>query len=128
LAIEYNPDDTFALNNLAWTLAYDLQTDLDAALDYALRAVELDPDPSYYDTLGMVYYRLQRYDEALAAYTEALTLEPDLAASLLGRADVYVKLGEIKEAIRDLEHYVDVEPYAEDVDDIRTRIEALRTR
>ncbi|MBX2998786.1 MAG: tetratricopeptide repeat protein [Caldilineaceae bacterium] len=128
LALDYNPDDAVALNNLAWTLAYDLQTELDAALGYALRAVELVPDPSYYDTLGMVYYRLQQYDEALAAYTEALTLDPDLAASLRGRADVYFELGEIEKAIQDLEHYLDVEPSSEDADDIRIRIEALRTQ
>jgi tetratricopeptide (TPR) repeat protein len=128
LTIEYTPDDAVALNNLAWTLAYNLQTELDAALDYALRAVALDPKPSYYDTLGMVYYQMQRYDEALAAYTEALTQNPDLAASLLGRADVYIELDEFEKAIQDLEHYLDVEPSAEDADDIHARIEALRTR
>lgn len=128
MAIDLNPNDAVALNNLAWTLAYDLQIELDAALSYALRAVKFRSTASHYDTLGMVYYRLERYHKAVEAYTEALKLDPSMSTTLLQRADSYIELGDTYEAIQDLERYLDVEPNAENVEEIRSRLDALRNQ
>ena len=48
------------------------------ALDYGRRAVRLQPrTPRYHVVVGDSYFKLLRYDEALAAYQRALTLSPD---------------------------------------------------
>ena len=47
------------------------------ALDYARRAVRLQPKvPRYHQDVGDAYFKLLRYDEALAAYQRALALSP----------------------------------------------------
>lgn len=63
--VEGNPTNAQALNNLAYLLAeHDQQ--LDEALKYAQKAVELAPDhPAYCDTLGWVLYRKGLYSEAV---------------------------------------------------------------
>jgi serine/threonine protein kinase/WD40 repeat protein len=61
-----NPADPIANNNLAWLLVTgpDDLRDPAAALPLAETAVGLDPAPERLNTLGVVLYRLGRYDDA----------------------------------------------------------------
>jgi tetratricopeptide (TPR) repeat protein len=124
--IGLNPKYAPAYNNLAWTMAYHLDTDYEEALDYALRAVELDPDEHHHDTLALVYYKLERYDEALEHYSLALSLESDFAASYRGRGDVYLALGDYQAALDDYERYLELEPDASDRQTIEETIDWLQ--
>jgi tetratricopeptide (TPR) repeat protein len=126
--IGLDPEYAPAYNNLAWTMAYHLDTDYEEALDYALRAVELDPDERHHDTLALVYYKLERYDEALENYSLALSLESDFAASYRGRGDVYLALGHYQAALDDYERYLDLEPEASDRQTIEETIDWLQTQ
>jgi protein O-GlcNAc transferase len=48
---------------------------------------------------GFSFYKLNRYDEALAAYNKALTLKPDLAETLADCGLVYVQLRQFDKAL-----------------------------
>ena len=73
-ALEANPNNAKACNNLAWALltAPDALRDWKAALPLAQKAVQLDPGPMNRNTLGLAYYRAGRYREAVE------TLQPNL--------------------------------------------------
>lgn len=72
------PSNDAAANNLAYVLAQSKRDP--ASLDRALTLVNRfasSSDPSYVDTLGLVQYRLGRYEQAAAALERARTLAPD---------------------------------------------------
>jgi tetratricopeptide (TPR) repeat protein len=100
-AIERNPDDSGAHNDLAWTLAYYLDQDYEDALSHARRSVELEPEAYNQDTLALVYYKLGRYQKALEHYNLALSLDPEQFDSCLGRGDTYAALGQTEAALAD---------------------------
>jgi Tfp pilus assembly protein PilF len=127
-AIRLNPDYATAHSSLAWTMAYHLDTNYEHALEHALRAVELDPSALNHDTLGLVYYKLEQYDEALEHYSLALSLKPMLAPSYRGRGDVYVALGDYQAALDDYQRYLALQPEAPDREDFIETIEWLQTQ
>ncbi len=89
LAVDAEHAET--LNFLAYALAVE-NRDLDEALAYAERALDLKPAPHILDTLGWVYYRLGRFSEAFKVIEEAsLKLSED--------AVVFEHLGEIHLAL-----------------------------
>jgi tetratricopeptide (TPR) repeat protein len=81
------------LNNLC----YDQATAgirLDAALEDCRAALKVSPDDgAYLDSLGMVLLKIGKLDEALSAYNRAVA-KGEGAASLMGRAFVYLKKGD----------------------------------
>jgi tetratricopeptide (TPR) repeat protein len=97
--LELNPDSAAALNYLGYTLA-DRNVRLNEALEMIQKAVEKEPTNSaYLDSLGWVYYRLGRYEEAedylkrsIARFSKDPTVHDHLG-------DVYLKQGKLKEAI-----------------------------
>jgi membrane associated rhomboid family serine protease/Flp pilus assembly protein TadD len=76
------PNEPTLLNNLAYLLADSLNRNLDEALAMARRATEAEPKNGvFWDTLGWVYFRMGRLDDAFAAQRESIFLaprEPDL--------------------------------------------------
>ncbi|NNE07821.1 MAG: DUF1028 domain-containing protein [Gemmatimonadetes bacterium] len=65
------------LNGLAWYLATN-DTNLEGALEAAERASAAEPESfEILDTLGEVYFRLARYDDAVKVGEKALALSPD---------------------------------------------------
>jgi eukaryotic-like serine/threonine-protein kinase len=73
-ALEANPNDSGACNDLAWTYltAPAALRDWKAALPVAQKAVQLAPGSMYRNTLGLAFYRAGRFQEAVE------TLEPNL--------------------------------------------------
>src|SRR5207302_9454504 len=68
--------------------------DLNAALQDYNRAIKQEPPASKSAELGRTHnqrghllYRLERYDEAVAAYDQALAILPEYASAHLGRAE-----------------------------------------
>lgn len=97
-ALEVNPDHPAALNFVGYTWA-DAGVHLDQALDYLLRAVRLKPKNGYIrDSLGWVYYRLGRIDDAKNELEEAVKLSPDDPAIYDHLGDVYRAGGEVLKA------------------------------
>ncbi len=78
-----------------------LGADYESALEPALRAAELDDTGNSHDTLGYLYYVLNRYEDAAEAFRAALDrggLE-DRADTLLFLARSLVELDEFEEAL-----------------------------
>ena len=78
--LELRPDDPSGYNNLAWLLA-NWPADSrrpDEALPLALKAIELAPKSGIYlNTLGVVYYRLGQFEQAVNALEEASKHQQD---------------------------------------------------
>jgi tetratricopeptide (TPR) repeat protein len=88
-----------AMNYLGYMLA-DQNVRLQEAQDLIKRAVNIDPNNyAYLDSLGWVYYRLNRLDEAVQQLTRSLQImskDPTIHDHL---GDVYFKQGKLKDAI-----------------------------
>ncbi len=113
-AIEYyrslvaaEPDNALACNNLAWVYvtAPAALRDVNAALILAEKAVQLDPKRAMYrNTLGAVYYRAERYREAVQILHANLARQEDssLAFDLYLLAMSHQRL---EEAVRARDYY-----------------------
>ena len=101
-ALEANPNDAAACNDLAWTYltAPESLRDWKAALPLAQKAVQLDPGPMNRNTLGLAYYRAGRYREAVETLQPNLKDQVDwaLAFDLYFLAMSHHQLGEIARA------------------------------
>lgn len=74
--LERWPDDSTALNNLAWMYA-QCDRQLDDAARLSQRAVELAPSSAVFlDTLGEVQFRQGDLDEALETMRQCIRLDP----------------------------------------------------
>ncbi len=93
------PDDPGALNDLGYLWA-DQNKNLDLALEMIERAVAAQPEnAAFRDSLGWVYYRLGRYEEAVVELEKAAGLdgEPDpIILDHLG--DAYAAAGQSDKA------------------------------
>ncbi len=92
-------DNSSAMNYLGYMFA-DRDENLDEALELIQKALEYEPNNgAYLDSLGWVYYRLERYNEALDYLhraAETISNDPVIHDHL---GDVYAKLGRLAEAI-----------------------------
>ncbi|HJP69736.1 MAG TPA: hypothetical protein VJ846_12615, partial [Sphingomicrobium sp.] len=79
-----------------------LAVQLDSALDDCTRSVELtDNNAAELDSRAMVYFRLNRLNEALADLNAALDRNPVEPGSLYLRAVIERKLGKARDADED---------------------------
>ncbi len=69
--LKLDPDHAEALNYLAYSWA-EMGENLDQALSYAQKALKRSNQPHIHDTLGWVYFRLGRYEEALGELQKAV--------------------------------------------------------
>jgi tetratricopeptide (TPR) repeat protein len=97
--LDLNPDNDAALNYLGYMLA-DRNIRLEEARDLVSKAVAREPNSgAYLDSLGWVYFRLNKLPEAEDKLREALrymSRDPTVHDHL---AEVYFKEGKIREAI-----------------------------
>jgi tetratricopeptide (TPR) repeat protein len=97
--IQINPSHADALNFVGYTYA-ERGENLDEAEALVKRALELTPNKGYIlDSLGWVYYKQGRYDEAIEQLNRAAALEPDDPAIMEHLGDVYVDKGEPSKAL-----------------------------
>jgi serine/threonine protein kinase/WD40 repeat protein len=101
--VKVNPDNASACNSLAWvylTGPTELR-DVKAALPLAEKAARLEPGNAMYrNTLGVAYYRAERYREAVDRLRPNLARQDDrgLAWDLYFLAMSYHRLGETTRA------------------------------
>jgi tetratricopeptide (TPR) repeat protein len=115
--LELDPKNHNAANYLGYMFA-DKNQNLTEALDLIQKAVTAQPDnPAYLDSLGWVYYRLGRDEDALKQLRRAVELsakEPD-ATVFDHLADVLHKLNRRDEAIQALRKATQLEPQNKDL-------------
>lgn len=118
--IAADPDHAEALNYVAYNLV-EQGRDLEEALKLAQRAVSLKPAGHIQDTLGWIYYRLGRYDDARKALEAAVKLIPDDAVILEHLGDVLTH-SDWDKAAAIYRRVLELEPGQEGV---RTKLNAL---
>ena len=97
--LEIEQNSVTALNFIAYTLA-DENRDLERALEYARRAVELEEDnPLLRDTLGWTHFRLGNMEEARRELDLSVELGGDNPVILEHLGDVLLELGLVNEAV-----------------------------
>jgi len=74
VAVSIDPKSANANRLLALSLAKT--GELDKAVEYAVKAVQLEPNYSVYYLLGLLYSNQGQFDKAAEAYEEALKLNP----------------------------------------------------
>jgi tetratricopeptide (TPR) repeat protein len=102
--LELNPDNSSTLNYFGYMLA-DRNVRLQEARDLIQKAVDRDPNNgAYLDSLGWVYFRLNKLDEAernLRRSVELMSRDPTVHDHL---GDVYFREGKVREAIVQWQH------------------------
>jgi len=98
--LEYDPDNTYVLNNYSYYLSLNLKK-LDKALEMAKRATDLEPtNSSYLDTYGWVYYQLGKYEDAKKWIGKAIVNGAGNNGVVLEHyGDVFFKLGDIETSL-----------------------------
>ena len=124
--ITLKPDHANALNYLGYTYA-DLGINLEEAEMLIQKALQIKPNDGYItDSLGWVYYKQGRYQEALTLLLKASELAPDDAIILEHVGDTYQKLGD---RARALEYYrKSLSIRKKDKDAILMKIETLESQ
>ena len=101
LALEYNHNNTFVLNNYSYYLALRGEN-LNLALEMTIRCNDLtrdNPNASFLDTYAWVLYKLEKYDLALMQIEKALQLNSNSGVLYDHYGDILYAIGDIKSAI-----------------------------
>ncbi|MEW6095150.1 MAG: tetratricopeptide repeat protein [bacterium] len=102
--IALNPDDGVG-NSILGAGYYLGGKELDKAVKAFKKAIEVDPyNPDPHNTIGLVYQRLGKYDEAIKEFKQALWLKPDYSMALTNLMRTYAQSGkgDIKADIKEL--------------------------
>ena len=83
---------------------------LDKAVECYNRAIKLDKHHVLYMSLGNVYQRQGKLDEAIVAYKKSIELKPTFTHSLYELAGAYFKKGQYEDAIEPLQKLLQIEP------------------
>lgn len=110
-----------ALNFVAYALAVD-NRDLEEALVHAERAISLKPAPHILDTLGWVYYRLGRFNEALEVIRDASRQLASDAVIFEHLGDIYLALDNPAQARAAYVRALELQP---DNAELRAKLEQL---
>lgn len=122
-ALALNPEQPQVLNYLGYSFV-DRGENLNEALTMIEKAVSLDPDAGYIiDSLAWAYYRLGRFEDAVAPMEKASLLEPvdPVVTDHLG--DVYWAVGRTLEAQFQWRRALSFDPVEKDAIRIRRKLE-----
>ena len=121
-ALELNPEQPQVLNYLAYTWA-DMGVNLEEARVMLEKAVSLAREDGHIaDSLGWVYYRLGRYEDALRELERAIGKTPGEAVVNEHLGDVYWKLGRKREAVFKWRHALALKPEPEEIERIEKKL------
>ena len=117
--LKVQPNDAYALNNLAFHKAED-GSDLNEALIYAQRAQQQKPDEiDFQDTAAFIYLRKNLTDESLRILQGVVSRQPNRSLYRLHLAMAYYQKGNKPAARRELEAAAKNSPTAQEKSKIR---------
>jgi tetratricopeptide (TPR) repeat protein len=93
---ELNPNFAGGFQMLGTT--YQMLGDFVSAIGNYEHSIRLAPNAPSYNNLAIAYLRAKRYTEAIVAFTEALTRDPQQASRYRNLADAYKAAGRLNEA------------------------------
>lgn len=121
-ALELRPEDPYVMNYLAYSWV-EQHSHLDRAQEMLKRAVELRPEDGYIvDSLGWVYYRLGRYQEAVEKLERAIELQPQDPTINDHLGDAYWRTGRKREARVQWQRALSLDPEEELVPKIEKKL------
>jgi tetratricopeptide (TPR) repeat protein len=102
-----DPNNSSTLNNLGYMMA-DHNLHLEEAFNMIKRALEFEPENgAYLDSLGWVYFKLGKYDEAEENLRKASDKTPNDATIQDHLGELYAKTGRLKLAVTHWERALD---------------------
>jgi tetratricopeptide (TPR) repeat protein len=102
-ALQLAPEDAELHLRRGWTAVDQKKPEL--AFDQARRALELSPSyAEVYHLIGVIHCHLGRCDDALAAYDEAIRLEPRVPLVHFNRQRILQNQGRNSEALKEAEY------------------------
>lgn len=108
--LQRDPNHAEALNYLAYTWA-ERGVRLEEALAHARRALERSPGSgAFLDTLGWVYFKLERYQESLVELQKAAEAMPDDPTILEHVGDALSRLSRMAEAAENWKKALAIDP------------------
>lgn len=113
-AVEINPKNANALNYIGYSWA-EKSENLQEAEQYVKRALAIELDNGYFiDSLGWVYYKMERYEDAYIQLNKAVEIVKDDAVILEHFAIACMKRGEKNKAIEILKRAEKQAPESDD--------------
>jgi tetratricopeptide (TPR) repeat protein len=104
-----NSHNAFALAYMGKLAAED--ENYKQALDYVTQAIKYDADNyNYYLDLGTYSRRCGKFDDAEAAWTKAITLDPSYFLAYAYRAGLYDELNKLDQALQDYKKVIETNP------------------
>jgi len=126
MVLEVNPEHADALNYLGYTWA-EKGIKLDEAERLIGKAHSLKPDSGYIvDSLGWVYFKQKRYQEALDQLERAAVMVPDDPTVAEHLGDVYLKMNGSEKAL--FQYRKALELNHPDMESVRKKIKDLEKR
>ena len=95
---------------LDWGLTYDNLNQLQPALEKLQQSAALHPTAQVYSQIGMVYGKLEKWPESLAALATAEQLDPRFPDTYIYRAKVHIKTNQWLDALQDDRRALDLDP------------------
>lgn len=108
LAFRLYPNNGFAAYNYA--VALDENGESEKAIEFHLKAIEINNGAAEYNALGRAYSNLNRYDDAIAAYQQAIEIDPAYSYAYNGLGVVYSHLDRHDEAIAAYQQAIKIDP------------------
>jgi len=123
--LKYAPQSAYAQNQLAWILS-EKKKDFINALSYARNAHKTNPyNVSISDTLGWIYYRLEKYEEAYNIYVKIMDASVKDPTIYYHAGRTFQKLEKNKEARMAYEKALNISDEFLDMEDTKTRFKDL---
>jgi Flp pilus assembly protein TadD len=124
-ALKYDPNNAWALNNLAFLLA-DTGGDLDQALTLAQKAKQLLPNlAEVSDTLGLIYLRKNLSDNAVDIFKDLVNKQPNASTFHYHLGMAFSQKGDKPKAIQELQHALKDNPSKEEKEKIQQLMNRL---
>ncbi|NOU00461.1 MAG: tetratricopeptide repeat protein [Gallionella sp.] len=107
--LQKHPQDSDALHYLG-LIAYQKQAYSEAA-NYIQAAIHIQSNvPAYFSNLGNVYKGLGQFDAAIAAFLEAVRLDPAFQAAYSNLGNAYKECGQLDQAITSYLKAIELKP------------------
>jgi tetratricopeptide (TPR) repeat protein len=108
LALELDPNYGSALNGLAFT--YSRAEDHEKAIEYFMKYAAISPgDANPFDSIGELFFKLGRLDEAIAQFHKALEIKSDFGSEYK-IAYIYALKKNYSEALRWVDRFIAAAP------------------